>query len=329
MLSSRSFIVRILVASCLLFAAGVERLPAGDESKWTVDDVVLAETGGSFQISPDARWAVWVKVNMDSTAGTYVSNLWLSSLTDDEQIQLTRGAATHTRPRWSLDGKLITFLSTRPLPAEAAGQSAAKPDTTQLWAMNFRGGEPWPLTTLERGVKSYEWRSEDTIVIAAEEAPTLHEKKVQKRKDTSRVVEDEVHTPPVRLFQLIVEDGRIERLTHNTDWIDLLSVSPDGRWAVTRHQRSLSYEYDNRVLPVTKLTNLETLEQRTIFEGTRIIPQAVEWSLDSSGFYAVSPHTTHPKYIMAFIGLLYHYDVAGPQPPAGGPRLERRSRARI
>jgi dipeptidyl aminopeptidase/acylaminoacyl peptidase len=311
MLLSWRSIRRVLVLSCLSFVAGVGQLPAADESKWTVDDVVLAEAGGSFQISPDAGWAVWVKVNMDSAAGTYVSNLWLSSLADDEQIQLTRGTATHTRPRWSPDGRLITFLSTRQLPAKTAGQSAAKPDTTQLWAMNFRGGEPWPLTTLERGVKFYEWRDEDTIVIAAEEVPTLHEREVQNRKDTSRVVEDEVHTPPVRLFQLAVEDRRIERLTDNTDWIDLLSVSPDGRWAVTRHQRSLSYEYDNRVLPVTMLTNLETLEQRTIFEGTRIIPQVVEWSPDSSGFYAVSPHTTHPKYIMAFIGLLYHYDVAG------------------
>jgi dipeptidyl aminopeptidase/acylaminoacyl peptidase len=310
MLSIWGSMRRVLVLSCLSFVAGSGQLPAGHEERWTVDDVVLAEAAGSFRISPDGRLAVWVTMKMDAAKGTYVSNLWMNALDGSNEIQLTRGTATNTMPRWSPDGRLITFLSTRPLPEGVAENKTAKPAETQLWALNVRGGEPWPLTTLERDVKMYEWLDGDSILFASDEDPTLYERRMKERKDTSKVVEDEVHTPPVRLFKLSIANGKVKRISDNNDWIDLLSVSPDGRWAVTRRQRSLSFEYDNRVLPLTVLTNLETLEEKTLFENTRILPKEVIWSPDSSGFYVVSPYTSHPKYLMAYIDALYRLDIS-------------------
>ncbi|MCW8984046.1 MAG: prolyl oligopeptidase family serine peptidase, partial [Thermoanaerobaculales bacterium] len=247
---------------------------------------------------------------MDAAKGTYVSNLWMYGPDGSSAIQLTRGTATNTMPRWSPDGRLITFLSTRPLPDGVADNKTAKPAETQLWALNVRGGEPWPLTTLERDVKMYEWLDGDSILFASDEDPTLYERRLKERKDTSKVVEDEVHTPSVRLFKLSIANGKVKRISANNDWIDLLSVSPDGRWAVTRRQRSLSFTYDNRVLPVTVLTDLETLEEKTLFENTRILPKELIWSPDSSGFYVVSPFTSHPKYLMAYIDALYRFDIS-------------------
>src|SRR5947208_1527066 len=80
-------------------------------------------------------------------------------------------------------------------------------------------------------------------------ARSLWEQERKEIKDTSVVVDDEKRTPPVRLFSLNVEDGTLTHLTRNTDWIDSLEVSPDGKWAAVTAQQSLSYEFDETVRP--------------------------------------------------------------------------------
>src|ERR1700678_1844228 len=67
--------------------------PAQSTPEWTVDDVLSAEWAGSFKISPDCHWAVWIKSAPDKEKNEYfgIGNLFLSSLTDKKEIQLTRG----------------------------------------------------------------------------------------------------------------------------------------------------------------------------------------------------------------------------------------------
>lgn len=304
------YILKSLALAFLLvfvsWAQSPEAPAVGKKLEWSVDDILLAESAGQFRLSPDGRWAVWVKTGMDKEKGERVSNLWLSSLTEKKEVQLTRGTDAHASPRWSPDAQFISFLSTRPLPQ--AKKELAK---TQLWLMNPFGGEPWPLTEFERGLRAYGWKDKDTIVFAAQEDPTHYERTLREKKDTSQVVEDTPHEPPVRLFELSVKDKKVRRLTGNDDWIDLLEVSPDGRWAVTRHQRSLSYEFDQRIPPVTFLTNLSTGQTTELFTDGQIIPVNVRWTPDSQGFYLASEFSRHPQYRIATISLLYYYELAG------------------
>ncbi|HXE75150.1 MAG TPA: prolyl oligopeptidase family serine peptidase [Candidatus Xenobia bacterium] len=312
----RQVLLALLCALLLLgWAAADEKKP-----EWTAEDILLAESAGQFRISPDGRWAVWVRTAMDKEKGERVSNLWLSSLTENKELQLTRGNFTHSAPRWSPDGALISFLSTRPLPESVKKQDLSK---SQLWLLNPAGGEPWHLTEFERGIRAYAWKDKDTIVFAAQEDPTLYEQRIKEKKDTSQVVEDAPHEPPVRLFRLSVKDKKVKRLTANDDWIDMLEASPDGHWAATRHQRSLSYEFDQRVPPVTFLTNLDTGEQKQVFADGRIIPTEIEWARDSKGFYVVSDYSRHPRYRTAVISLLYYLDVARGTPTQVNLEWER------
>ncbi|MGH9813491.1 MAG: hypothetical protein ACRD4T_10200, partial [Candidatus Acidiferrales bacterium] len=104
----------LAVAALLMWATATAE---DKKPEWTVDDILLAESAGQFQISPDGKWAVWVRSAVDKEKGETASNLWLSSLSEKKELQLTRGTATHSAPRWAPDGSVISFLSTRPLPA--------------------------------------------------------------------------------------------------------------------------------------------------------------------------------------------------------------------
>src|SRR5262249_51506946 len=97
----------------------------------------------------------------------------------------------------------------------------------------------------------------------------------------------------------------------NKDRIQSLAVSPDGKRAVTIHERSLSYTFDHKVKPAAFLYDLDKAESKQVFEGKNI--QTVHWQPDGKGFYAVNAFTNHPRYLIAYILELFHFDVASGQ----------------
>ena len=283
---------------------------------WTIDDILLAEKASDFQVSPDGRHAVWVKTVMDKEKGESVSNLVLSRIGGRrDEVVLTRGRDRSTGPRWSPGGSTIAFLSTRKAPAGSdADDEALAP--TQLWLINARGGEPWPLTKLDRKIRSFAWKDEKTIVVAVAEGRSLRQQQASERGDTSQLVEVADETSPVRLFAVRVPDGHTTRLTENDDWIIWARVSPNGRWAVALHARSLSFRFDHKTLPVLKLHDLGASTTRTLLEGQRVLVKRVEWAPDSRGFYVVQAYSSDARYFTAAIQLLHFVDVetAAPAP---------------
>jgi hypothetical protein len=126
---------------------------AAKKEPWKPEDVIYAESAApQTRISPDARWLVWVKSTGDKDKDLRVSNLILSSLTENKEIQLTRGSDNNAQPQWSPDGQLIVFTSNR-------ARFGAKPDTApvQIWLINAHGGEPWVLTELARPPRRVDW----------------------------------------------------------------------------------------------------------------------------------------------------------------------------
>jgi dipeptidyl aminopeptidase/acylaminoacyl peptidase len=167
------------------------------------------------------------------------------------------------------------------------------------------------LTEGQRGVADFAWLDKNTILFTAQEKPTYHESNIkEEKKDTSIVVEDEDHEPPVRLFKVEVQSRKVSRLTDNTDRISSLALAPDGRHLVTIHDRSLRFIYDNKVAPVVFLHDLQTGQRTPIFAESKFFIQYVRWTPDSKGFYAVNHFTNHPQYRMAGINELYHHDLA-------------------
>ena len=285
------------------------------QNQWTQDDILLQESAQQVRLSRDGKLAVWVKGQMDKEKGTAISNLFLRYLDDSTEVQLTRGKDTHGSPRFSPDAKRVAWMSSRkdesatpaaPAAAAAGGEGGGM----QVWMINLRGGEPWAVTKLEKGVRSFEFLDNDTLLITAPEDSNLHDQKIKERKDTSNVVDDEKHATPVRLFKFNLKSRNAERVSTNEDRITRVSVSPDAQWAVTAHDRSLHYIYDQKIKPVTFLYNLKSGAAVELFTDGKLRPGQVEWAADSKGFFFSAPYTTHPKYENAAINRLHWFDLA-------------------
>ncbi len=287
-----------------IFAAEDAKVPVKKEP-WKSEDIINTENVPQFRISPDGKWLAWTKSEADKEKDGRVSNLFLSSLTEDREIQLTRGTDNNSGLAWSPDSEWIAFISSKPRPQ-------AKPDTAkeQIWLINPHGGEAYPLTELVRAPHQVAWLDKDTLVFSAQEDPSAYEQAEKKKKDDSVVVDDSEHEPPVRLFKIDVKDKKITRLTNNTDWIRNWAVSRDGKYAVAIHAKSLHYTFDQKVPPITLLHNLADGTEKQIFTEGRIRPYGLEWAPDSSGIYAAAPFSNDPKFLTASITLLYYYDIA-------------------
>ena len=73
------------------------------------------------------------------------TRVWMAPLAGGEALPMTAKGSSAGTPRWSPDGKYLTFLATR-----TEGK-------TQVWALNRLGGEAQQLTTIKQGVNGYAW----------------------------------------------------------------------------------------------------------------------------------------------------------------------------
>src|SRR6201992_266941 len=243
--------------------------PAAKKEPWKPEDFIFDEDLGQYKISPDGKWLAWTKSGGDKEKDARFANLYLSSLTGDaHEIALTRGTDNNLQPKWSPDGEKIAFFSSRTRPK-------AKPDTAgmQLWLINAHGGEAWHLTDLAHSPRQAEWLDKDTIVFSAPEDPALYEMEMKKKKDDSDVIDDADHESPVRLYKVNVKDGKITRLTTNTDWIEQFELSHDGKYVVASHAKSLHYAFDQKVHPIVIIHSTTGGEDKQVFTDLPIRPE--------------------------------------------------------
>jgi dipeptidyl aminopeptidase/acylaminoacyl peptidase len=263
----------------------------------------MAEQASGFQISPDNRRAAWVRSTPNRREDKLVTDLVLTSLSDGKEVQLTRDGSADS-PKWSPDGQSIAFTTSRKsadLSPDAAGE--------QLWLISPFGGEAWRISGLTRSVSDYAWVDPDTIVFSAKEDPTFYESTTLKN-DKSKVIEDEQHEPPVRLFKLSIKSGKVVRLTDNVDRISDFALSPDGKRAVTIHERSLRASYDHRDKPTVYLYNLSNGTRSQILNESRFNLRDVKWSPNGDGFFFTNGFKQDPTYLWGVLVEMHHFDLA-------------------
>lgn len=282
------------------------------KSPWTIDDIVLSEGASDMRISPDSNYVAWIKTTPDLEKSEHASNLMLYNLKTKQEIELTRGTDKCYKPVWSPDGKLIAFTFTRPAKADKANDDSEE-RSAQIWLINPLGGEAWPITDYVRNLNQVEWANNETIIFSAQENESLYETNIKTDKDTSILVEDEKHEPPVRLFSLNIKSKKIMHLTNNSDRIQHFSLSPDGTRAFAIHDRSLRFIYDNSEKPIYRLWNLNTGESKQYLNENRFNLLQSQWALKENGLYFANATTSDPKYVIAAIIEIFYLDLDSDQ----------------
>jgi dipeptidyl aminopeptidase/acylaminoacyl peptidase len=133
------FLVTVAVATCLF--AQTARRPL------KLDDLTRFRDVRDPQLSPDGKWIAYVVSTTDAKEDKSSAHVWLIGYDGQNDRQITFSQDSENSPRWSPDGKFLSFTSSRP--GKARG--------SQVWLLDRNGGEAYQLTELKGRLQGYEW----------------------------------------------------------------------------------------------------------------------------------------------------------------------------
>lgn len=108
-------------------------------------DIYRLQTTGDANVSPEGQWIAYTVSTIDSAKDKRNSDIWMVSWDGTQTVQLTSSPDNESSPRWSPDGKYISFMAAR-----LGG-------TSQVWLLDRRGGEAVKLTDVKNDIAGYSW----------------------------------------------------------------------------------------------------------------------------------------------------------------------------
>ena len=144
---------------------------SAEESKraLTIDDLLKLKTVGDPQVSPECMWVAYTITEVDLEKDESETRVWMAPISGGDAIPMTAKGSSASTPRWSPDGKYLSFLSSR------------NNGKTQVWNLDRRGGEAQALTEIPQGVRGYEWSPDGTKLVLVLQDPKPQD--LEKDKD--------------------------------------------------------------------------------------------------------------------------------------------------
>src|SRR5215471_10522722 len=107
MLRTRTGWIFIALAAAALLSAQSRR-PVKVEDMHAFRDV------RDIQVSPEGKWVAYTVSSVDTSADKSDTDIWMASWDGTQQLRVTSSPDGENAPRWSPDGKYLSFLSGRP-----------------------------------------------------------------------------------------------------------------------------------------------------------------------------------------------------------------------
>lgn len=164
-----------MTASVLVFLLLTVTAPADAQSKrpLNVDDIYNLREVRDPQRSPEGKWVAYTVTRAIKDTDKNDTDVWMVSWDGAQQVQITSTSESESTPRWSPDGRYLSFLSSRQGAKDA-----------QVWLLNRAGGEAVKLTDVKGGVSAYAWSpdSKRLALIVDEKDPRDVEAENEKEK---------------------------------------------------------------------------------------------------------------------------------------------------
>jgi dipeptidyl aminopeptidase/acylaminoacyl peptidase len=218
------------------------------------------------QISPDGKWVAYTVTIADSARDKNDTDVWMASWDGKENIRITSTKDGENQPRWSPDGRYLSFLSSRD-----GGKGG------QVWLLDRRGGEATRLTEIKGGVNAYEWSPDATRLLLVIDDPE-DEPDSTKAKAPKPIVLDRYHfKQDVRgylgdkhshLYLFDVATKKLDTLTTGKYDETNPSWSPDGKTIAFVSDRSADPDKSiNTDIYLIEARHGAEMRRLTTFEG--------------------------------------------------------------
>ncbi|HSK64974.1 MAG TPA: DPP IV N-terminal domain-containing protein, partial [Pyrinomonadaceae bacterium] len=112
-----------------------------------IDDMTRFRNVSDPQISPDGQWVAYTVSTVDTKADKSNSHIWMVNIDGTSDRQITFSTESESSPRWSPDGRYLSFTSSRP----------GKTRGNQVWLLDRNGGEAQQLTEIKGRLQGHEW----------------------------------------------------------------------------------------------------------------------------------------------------------------------------
>ena len=301
------------VIAALLGTASL--LAAQTPARRTVNtsDLYRLRSIGDPQRSPDGAWVAYTVSRADSAKDKSDTDIWMTRWDGTATVRLTFTEESESQPRWSPDGKTLSFVSSR---------QGAKGG--QVWLLNIGiGGEAEKITDIKGGVSSVAWAPDGkrlALVVndpdsAADSANAKPKPIVVDKYQFKQDGQGFLGPLHAHLWVFDLSTRKAEQITRGGTDDGGPAWSPDGKWIAFVSAREPDAErYDNDDVYVVEAVKDATPRRLTTFQGSDGGP--LSWSPDGSS--VAYRQQQEPKYF----GYGGGFRTVALAPVAGGaPRL--------